>query len=391
MSDISTVIYQTPTGAGGFRRERFRQRNPCRMSQLHLVVMLLLATASAFPQFTHFSTFSLADEPQGSNSKCTPENGVTSCVCDTSDSSLLPKKFEATISADRPKLRLLCEAQMTCTPVELNKSMVCPADTKDLNQCKLTSEGEGTACIPMKNLLSGDNGKVQWTTEEAKSVSKPYIVLNVPPENLPFSNKQFTVGCLNNSIAQCHVTVTIQARKTVMQERKVMCAYGKDSNNSKQHQTITLTPSQNSFTLVCGADGDVLPTDYNSHYCPVTETPTDAQASCSGNYESIFPAYNSNWWKPSEPKSFTFEVPADQFPEKDATISLGCRQKPSGDVNGHKTVSDVAETSVCNVDVTIGGTGAASTSPPSAAPGDANVCFRATAVAAALASLNQWL
>ncbi|PFH36829.1 SAG-related sequence [Besnoitia besnoiti] len=344
------------------------RRNSCMTSRLKVAVVLMLATSLALPPTTFYLTLkALAAGPQSSNSKCAEDPadpGAIQCTCDPADSS--PQKLTATISEDKTRMQLLCKTGMTFAPAALEESMVCPAGTEDLCECEKPPVKEGTPCFPISDLFSGEDSKVQWTPDKSKSDQNTdkTMFLRIPKENLPHRQEKFMVGCLQKTEKKCQITVTIEARKTVMQERKVMCAYGKDSNNSKQHQTITLTPSQNSFTLVCGADGDVLPADYNSHYCPVTETPTDAQASCSGNYESIFPAYNSNWWKPSEPKSFTFEVPADQFPEKDATISLGCRQKPSGDVNGHKTVSDVAETSVCNVDVTVEGTGAASSSSP---------------------------
>ncbi|PFH36828.1 SAG-related sequence [Besnoitia besnoiti] len=322
-------------------------------------------------------------------SACTPsKQGGTTCDCVANGEGV--QHLKATLSEEKTQLELVCNPTLTYAPEQLADSKVCPAGIQDLSKCKAKPNQGDPASLGLDTIFTGETDSVKWTPSPTPAESAKAMVLKISKDNVPFTEKKFMVGCLKASADQCQVTVTIQARKTVMQERKVMCAYGKDSNNSKQHQTITLTPSQNSFTLVCGADGDVLPADYNSHYCPVTETPTDAQASCSGDYASIFSTYNQNWWKADGTKSFSFEIPADQFPEKDATISLGCRQKPSGDVNRHKTVSDVAETSVCNVDVTIGGTGAASSSSRSLWSGMGRIPYllgRAVFVTSAIAYL----
>ncbi|PFH36830.1 SAG-related sequence [Besnoitia besnoiti] len=386
MATASGMSSPTPSRVPGLLGCRVSQHKLCMATQLKLPVVFVLATFIALLLGTSCSR-ALADEPQSSNSKCTANSGATVCVCDPTDST--DKQLKATISGGQTRMELLCKGEMTFAPNQLSDSMVCLAASEGLCQCQLPAVKEGTACVHIKDLLSGEASHVQWTNENIKPESRTdkSMFLSIPEENLPFANKQFIVGCTHADNKKCQVIVTIEAKKTVKQERKVTCAYGKDSNNSKQHQTITLTPSQNSFTLVCGADGDVLPADYNSHYCPVTETPTDAQASCSGNYESIFPAYNSNWWKPSEPKSFTFEVPADQFPEKEAKISLGCQQQAGPEGHVRTASSDATQTSVCNVDVTIEGTGPASSSYG----GFASILVFSTAVTAAVAFLNQSL
>ncbi|PFH36802.1 SAG-related sequence [Besnoitia besnoiti] len=120
-------------------------------------------------------------------------------------------------------------------------------------------------------------------------------VLVILERNLSHIDGQFVVGCMNDDAREtkCKVTVRVAARNSATDNQKVMCAYGKDSN--PLHQPMTLSRSQNSFTL-------------------------------------------------------------DKIPENDAKMMLQCQRKVEGNTT-KKVKSDALESSVCSVDVTIEGAG----------------------------------
>ncbi|PFH36832.1 SAG-related sequence [Besnoitia besnoiti] len=161
----------------------------------------------------------------------------------------------------------------------------------------------------------------------------------------------------------------LKAKTTVTTDRQVMCAYS------------------NSQTLVCGADGDILPPNYNEEYGAFGVSTIDANASCSGNYLSVFSGYDKKWWREEPKEAFTFEIPDDQFPEKNS-ILLGCQQKPASGLSGGKAAAGAGAGGghECNVDETIEGGGPES--PSSSSTGGSNILRFLASAGAAVSTLS---
>ncbi|EPT27600.1 SAG-related sequence SRS38B [Toxoplasma gondii ME49] len=322
-------------------------------SRLGLVSLLLVATTAGLLGYQpSFVTRAVADEP-AKNSACVIEanGGQTTCTCVSTEEGK-PKDLAATLSATASVLQLVCESTLTFAPDEADKQ-VCPAETTNLQTC--VSNGDSKTSIDVTSLLTGNTEGIKWetVTREAQGTTKK---LSIPPANLPYTDQRFAVGCLDSgkTTTKCKLTVTIEARASVTQDQIVTCAYGKTSN--QKHQSIKLSPSQNKFTLVCGKDGEVLPTKYQSTFC-VRKDGVDARAECSGNYTDVIPAYETQWWKHDAAQhTFTLEIPEGGFPEKETQIMVGC-QKSKKDATG--TDNEVREEAssesptVCSVDVTI--------------------------------------
>ncbi|KEP60473.1 UNVERIFIED_CONTAM: SAG-related sequence SRS38D [Hammondia hammondi] len=286
---------------------------------------------SGYP--SSFLIRALADEPQVS-SVCVPGEGVTKCTCAAQESDS-PKQLEATFSEKLSALELVCGQQSFAPEVSDNKR-VCPADTSDFKDCK--DNNARTKSIDLTTLLTGNTESIKWEafTRAAQDTTKK---LSIPPTNLPYTDQHFAVGCLNNdkTTAKCKLTVAIEARASVTQDQTVTCAYGKTSN--QKHQSIKLSPSQNKFTLVCGKDGEVLPTNYQSTFC-VSKNGVNASAECSGTYTDVIPAYETKWWKHDATQhTFTLEIPEGGFPEKETLIMVGCQKSKNAADTDNKTVT----------------------------------------------------
>ncbi|CBZ50818.1 srs domain-containing protein [Neospora caninum Liverpool] len=314
--------------------------------------LLLVSTAGLSGNPCSFVIQAVADEPQAS--ACIEESGgKTTCTCVSTENEN-PKELQATLSATKPALQLECQTNLQCAPDGLDQQQVCPEGTKDLKDCK--RNGGTPTCVSVTTLLTGNAEAVRW--EDVNADAHRTKKMTIPKDNLPYTDKKFIVGCLNSGGAQakCKLTVTIEARESVTENQTVTCAYGKTSNPT--HQTITLSPSQNSFTLVCGSEGEALPTKYQNTYC-VSQAGTNASAECSGNYTEVIPAYESNWWKEDTSRqSFTLAIPEDGFPEEATNITVGCQKKTS---QSSKKKGEPATESptVCSVDVTIEGVASA--------------------------------
>ncbi|CBZ50820.1 srs domain-containing protein [Neospora caninum Liverpool] len=320
-------------------------------SRLGLVVLLLLASTagqSGYP--SSFVIQAVADEPA---SECVVQEseGQTTCTCLSTEAGK-PKVLQATLSAAKSALQLVCQSDLKCAPDGLSEKQVCPESTTDLKDCKANGP---TECVNVTTLLTGNIETVRWEEVNVDSKNPKPKRLTIPTENLPYTDKKFIVGCLDKegNNAKCKLTVTLEARESVTENQTVTCAYGKTSNPT--HQTITLSPSQNSFTLVCGSEGEVLPTEYQNTYC-VSQAGTNASAECCGNYTEVIPAYESNWWKEDRSShSFTLAIPEDGFPEEATNITVGCQQKGADTSNNARDEAVSDSPTVCSVDVTIEG------------------------------------
>nr|CCA30037.1 SRS domain-containing protein [Neospora caninum Liverpool]CEL71250.1 TPA: SRS domain-containing protein [Neospora caninum Liverpool] len=292
----------------------------------------------------------LAAEP--TDPACATTGAATKCTCTNDQPS--EKDLTATLSQEENVLEIVCKQEsQQCAPEQLNGNLVCPSSTTNLKDCK-TTKGTDTP-FNINTLLSGSSPTVSW--EDCDSDSECTTKkLTIPPENFPSVDQKFMVGCVKDDDATdtMKVTVTLEARASATEEQTVTCAYGQNSNPT--HQTVTLTPEKNSFTLVCGNEGEVLPTNYKEEYC-VSETAKEASGSCTGAYEGIFPGYETTWWAATTgPKGYKFTIPDDQFPAEEQKITVGCQKQTAGE-NEQKRQGNgrekEAKSTVCSVDVTI--------------------------------------
>ncbi|CBZ49735.1 srs domain-containing protein [Neospora caninum Liverpool] len=305
---------------------------------------------------------------ENANNICQSESeGVTVCTCVESEGrgrqvSKVPgespvstlKEASLTFSGSTNKLTLICDGKHV---PDYSKGKVCPADA-DMSKCRNDGSPAENQPVSLADLLSGENpASIHWINDTAPQGKKSYS-LTIPGSNLPLSEKAFSVGCMKktNSDASCKVTVNL-VKLSQTTGNTVECAYGATSNASRQQ--VTLSPTQNTLTLICGNDSAILPTDYRTHFCSTG----NAQESCAETYESIIPQYEDSWWTTSSPENGTYKlaIPSDMFPEEEKRIVVGCKyaQSKAGKAEGGGT----STSSICNVDVTI----SASTSAASGA------------------------
>ncbi|PFH36805.1 SAG-related sequence [Besnoitia besnoiti] len=319
------------------------QRTPFSSCLLYWTALLFFVSAAALPKGTPLSVL----EARATESNCAPpaQSVRTKCACDANAAAL---DLEATISEGTNELEIHCKANLSYSPEGLEGSKVCSANFADLAQCKLKSDKSG--CIDVNTLLLSTSPPVNWQPSTNVPGGDQPKVLSVPKEKLPYIDGQFIVGCSDSkgSTTKCKVAVTVAARATETKDQQVTCSYGKDSN--KKHQTITLSPSQNSFTLVCGEKGEIVQTNYKKTYCDVSEE-NAAVKDCHGKYKDILPGYEEAWWTDGEEKSFTFTIPEDKFPMAGAKMMVQCQKAEEKQVKD--PTAPAPQPSVCSVDVII--------------------------------------
>ncbi|EPR64506.1 SAG-related sequence SRS30D [Toxoplasma gondii GAB2-2007-GAL-DOM2] len=321
--------------------------------QKGLRVLVSVVLAFALCDFLHFPVGVRAtSEPEAApDPSCVVGETATKCTCKSQESAA-NKALTATLSEEKNVLEIGCQpTEQQCAPDGLSKNLVCPAATTELKDCKKPEEKSANTPFDVNSLLIG-SPKISWQScEDSECTTKR---LTIPRENFPFVDHKFVVGCLKTDTTTMKVAVTLQARASSTQEQTVRCAYGTQSN--AKHQTITLTPGKNSFTLVCGSEGEVLPTKYNEAYC-VSENGKEAAAHCTGAYTDIFPNYKQTWWSTANINEFTFQVPDGEFPSEEQKITVGCQKKtqatPPAQSQGKRTTPEEANSTVCTVDVTI--------------------------------------
>ncbi|KFG51700.1 SAG-related sequence SRS30C [Toxoplasma gondii p89] len=340
---------------------------PCRGSQffqglgLRMGLTVLALFLSTFVRSGDVS-FAVAANAQGeetppSDPTCVVEGAVTKCTC--RNQTVQKPDVTAIVSEQQNGLQISCNAaHLKCAPDNLQDNTVCPATITSLYECKQTAVKTVTS-VDINSLLNG-SPSLQWQNGDSvpECTSRK---LTIPPENFPFVDEKFIVGCIKEGTNDSmKVAVTLQARASATKEQTVTCAFGVNSN--KVHQTVTLSPEKNSFTLVCGTAGQVLPTKFDENYC-VTADKTDAADSCTEAYRGILPNYEKTWWmKSSNANEYTFKIPDDQFPPEEQKITVGCQKKKISDPNNQTSRSNEKDSSVCTVDVTIAPSAASSAS-----------------------------
>ncbi|PFH36092.1 SAG-related sequence [Besnoitia besnoiti] len=320
-------------------RERLRSR-------LALSVLKIIATIVVFSGVPLLPGTG-AEEVTSVSPACTASVSETTCTCSdpaaaASAAAASESKQSATLSTDTNILSVNCSGNLLFAPADGGNGIVCSVDSGNLATCNLE----------IVRLLAGTSKEVKWEAcnnkdggENTKCKS-----LSVPQSDFPFVDQKFAVGCTDSGKKVCKVPVTIKARTSETNGQTVTCAYGASSNESRQ--AVTLNPSKNSFTLVCGDKGTVLPTNYETKFC--SSDPEKAKETCDGDYQSILPGFEEGWWKNDDPtaNSFTLSIPVEKFPKEQAKMVVACQQEKES--SGSKTVQwEAATSSVCRVDVTI--------------------------------------
>ncbi|PFH36835.1 SAG-related sequence [Besnoitia besnoiti] len=333
------------------RRGMRRKRSAGSLTDL-LAAFVLVSTAALLGRYY---TVAVGSSEGGSahaeQSICIKDSAKTTCTCTKKDSS--SEKGTATLSASLATLNLQCKGGLYYAPDKLKGTTVCPGNAKDVHNCT-------QPCLDLKNVLTGTSVP-SWKGGEPEGEEGK--TLTVAPENLPFVNKQFVVGCVKEeNAAACTVAVAVNARPTEKTGQTVTCAYGENSNLTPQ--TVALNPSNRSFTLVCGEDGEVVPANYQASFCPVgAEKRDDQSGACTESYSQILPAYETSWWRNDGGKSsYTLTIPADKFPETEAKLNIRCQKKGASSSNRSEAPA-TPNPSVCSVDVTIEAAAASSSSP----------------------------
>ncbi|CBZ53656.1 SRS domain-containing protein [Neospora caninum Liverpool] len=340
-SDVSGSVLQVSRGLG------------VRMGLRVILVFVSMFLLSDFPSCPG-CVRALADEP--TDPACVIAGAVTKCTCTSKE--VTNKDLTATLSQEKNVLEIACKKdQLKCAPDGLESNEVCPSTTPSLKDCKNEKQDSPPAPFNINTLLSGSSPSVSWQPCADGVPPCTTKQLTIPPENFPFVDQKFMVGCVEAETTDTmKVTVTLEARPSETEDQTVNCAYGVNSN--KAHQTVTLTPEKNSFTLACGDQGDILPTNYKEEYC-MSETGTEASKSCTGAYEGIFTNYETTWWTTeSDANAYKFTIPDGQFPAEEQKITVGCQRTTSAEPGKQSTKTDEKDSSVCSVDVTIVGSAA---------------------------------
>ncbi|PFH36839.1 SAG-related sequence [Besnoitia besnoiti] len=290
--------------------------------------------------------------PVGQKAICDETGGATTCTCE----GVTPPPSEhgtATLSEKATTLHILCKKGLTCAPDKLGSTKVCDGTASAVQNCASRDEGGGK-CVDLSDIFVGAS-TLAWASGNESDGSTPKSLV-VTKANLPFVDKKFVVGCVKGENAACTVAVAVNARPTEKTGQTVTCAYGENSNLTPQ--TVALNPSNRSFTLVCGEDGEVVPANYQASFCPVgAEKRDDQSGACTESYSQILPAYETSWWRNDGGKSsYTLTIPADKFPETEAKLNIRCQKKGASSSN-RSEVPATPNPSVCSVDVTIEGVG----------------------------------
>ncbi|PFH36837.1 SAG-related sequence [Besnoitia besnoiti] len=326
----------------------------------NLATVLLVATVVAplWPQYATATSPTRRDLARTDQSLCVQSGQKTTCIC--KDESAPSVAGTATISASVTTLHLQCKpSSLAYAPDGLSDATVCPVGTEQVYNCKAKNQGT-KPCVALSTILVG-NVTPAWTAE-TEAQDGTFKSLVVTKANLPFVDKQFVVGCVKEENAACTVAVAVNARPTEKTGQTVTCAYGENSNLTPQ--TVALNPSNRSFTLVCGEDGEVVPANYQASFCPVgAEKRDDQSGACTESYSQILPAYETSWWRNDGGKSsYTLTIPADKFPETEAKLNIRCQKKGASSSNRSEAPA-TPNPSVCSVDVTIEGVKASSSAP----------------------------
>ncbi|PFH35261.1 SAG-related sequence [Besnoitia besnoiti] len=298
-------------------RRRIAQPTMARPAVTSVWVLLLMA-------FPSWQGYCLANETPV-KPECNVSNETTTCVCKQDPPGPVAVSEDpvpvATLSESVNVIRVECHSPLTFVPSDQASICLGEASLDTLKVCQ--KDNPKKVMSPINELLTPTPpvDDVKWISSDNHHYS-----LTVPRTNFPFTDKAFFVGCQNNNQKHCVVPLMVKARKSVLEDKVLKCAYGTDSNTPVPE--LTLDPTSNSLTVDCGEDGTMpltgeLPTVY---YCK--DSATDACDPVKDVTE-ILPGFAKEWWTPVNglKTAAKLTVPEGGFPVEPKTVVLGCNPK----------------------------------------------------------------
>ncbi|PFH37760.1 SAG-related sequence [Besnoitia besnoiti] len=238
---------------------------------------------------------------------------------------------------------------------------VCVA--RDTNSSLQTCLNGDQMQVPLQQLLPSSDA-LTWTEEPEsdKTAASKQWSLQLKEEQLPFSDKEFFVGCRGQSDSDasqspCKVTVQVEARPSSVKKNVVSCAYGHTSN--PETLKVEMSEETNTLTLVCGTDGKIKPPAYSSSYCSGASL-----ENCSASFTEILPKFEEKWWtaEDNQPSSNSVKltIPPTDFPSANQRFYVGCSPVPEKDekpvrgrVSEHSEGQVKKEPTTCKVEVIV--------------------------------------
>ncbi|PFH35260.1 SAG-related sequence [Besnoitia besnoiti] len=314
-----------------------------------LCVLLLIACTS-------LESYGVADET-AVQPDCEVNGHTTACICKQNPSGPVAVSEDpvpvATLSESTNVISVECQDSLSFVPSKKDNICLGKVSVENLKACQnaVTQSKSVTSTISELLTPTPPVDDVKWISSDNHHYS-----LTVPRTNFPFTDKAFFVGCQNNNQKHCVVPLMVKARKSVLEDKVLKCAYGTDSNTPVPE--LTLDPTSNSLTVDCGEDGTMpltgeLPTVY---YCK--DSATDACDPVKDVTE-ILPGFAKEWWTPVNGLETTAKltVPEGGFPVEPKTIVLGCTLKESGPKADQEQTADAESLTgtvpTCRVKVTL--------------------------------------
>ncbi|PHJ15612.1 sag-related sequence srs57 [Cystoisospora suis] len=85
---------------------------------------------------------------------------------------------------------------------------------------------------------------------------------------------------------------------------------------------ITVSKSNNHFTLKCGEGAQTSPPDHTEAYCSGPNATT--QDCGKTTWKALFPKYETKWWSGKLDSGLEMTIPKDRFPGAQQSFFLGC-------------------------------------------------------------------
>ncbi|KEP66966.1 UNVERIFIED_CONTAM: Srs domain protein [Hammondia hammondi] len=285
---------------------------------------------------------------------CSDSDNGTTCTCPENaaqgvKTGVTPNAF---ITESKTTVSVQCPANYEFVPGEKAKVCSVGEDANNLVECKNNPGGEIN-----KLLYPAPEKLPEWSTSGDGQTTNS---LTLPRANLPLSDKKFFVGCLSKAEGEvsrgsnkksCVVTVQVAAKKSILTENVMTCAYGTESNTNSETPVATLTSDNNTLTVECGTEGQLQPSataSFTAFLCEKDKCTTSVKLS------DVFPNFDEKWLTVDATKGTnTLRIPKEGFPEEDKMIMVGCSLKTETPGTGRNSATSTATQPTCKVKVAI--------------------------------------
>ncbi|PHJ19687.1 sag-related sequence srs57, partial [Cystoisospora suis] len=215
-------------------------------------VPVLLLSLCAFPRVE--SADSLATIQKDSS-------GMYICK-QVSPTANLSSTAAVTLSPENPKYSLAClGGDFEFMPLDGAQGpalTVCKSTSKTKDECELNQLALQDVLPKATNDWYAIEGNPRHVQGDVK------YDFTIPPDGFPHAQQVFNVGCRSIYGKYCFLTVTVQPMTAAVTGKKVSCAYQESGPASL---SVSLSESDNSFTLVCGTGHFPQPSTYSTQYC----------------------------------------------------------------------------------------------------------------------------